>query len=133
MSTVPGETRVEEQAVDLGQEAGLSSLVHSLLAVWREIALSRLSLFALEIKRATLSFSGIDGMAVAIGLLLASTWLIFLALTLYWAIEGGMSWNVAGAIMLAANLVAAGSLILAIRNASEKLTFTATRQSLQDN
>lgn len=114
------------------QRPGLNELVQSLLSTWRRLAHARLSLFAVELRSASLNLVFIVGLAAVVAFLLGTSWLLVLALIGYLAIESGMQWGGAGLLLLVINLAVAGGLVWAMASASEKLTFAATRRTLQD-
>lgn len=109
---------------------GLLEVVRSVLAAWRGVAEARLTLVALETRRAGLTITTMVGMAVAAACLLVATWLLAFALALYWAIGTGVSWSAAGVCLLGVNLLVVSALIATIRSVSRGLLFSATRRSL---
>jgi uncharacterized membrane protein YqjE len=120
----------ELPAVTDEHAAGFASMVQSLLSAWRRLAHARLSLFALELKRAGLGLGGMLGMALVAAFLLMTSWVLLLALIGYWAVELGMDWGGAGLVLLAINVVLAGALIWGVVRTAEHLTFAATRRAL---
>ncbi|MBI4697226.1 MAG: phage holin family protein [Gammaproteobacteria bacterium] len=108
---------------------GLFELLPALLDTWRELAETRFSIFAHEIRGAGLAVAAMVGMAVAAGLLAASTWILLVALGMRLAMNRGLSWEGAALIMFAVNLAAAVGLAFLVRRTSTQLLFKATRES----
>ncbi len=128
------ELAASTEAPDLypGQPAAstVTTQVEQLWATWRELATTRLRIAALELRTAGNGLSLMLAMAVAAGGVLTATWLFALSLLLYWSVQYGFDWRIAGAVLIACNLVGAYMLVKAIRARSACLLFNTLRSSL---
>ncbi|MGH8595666.1 MAG: hypothetical protein ACREXT_03285 [Gammaproteobacteria bacterium] len=109
---------------------GIVDLLKSLLSTWRRQALTHAEIGAVELRRAALSLSTMLGMAVLVGSLLSATWLLVLGLVSFWALQNGMDWRLAGALLIVTNGLATYLLWQAIRRRSGQLLFKTLRSSL---
>lgn len=111
-------------------KSGVLAEAEQLWSTWRELALTRLEVAALELHNAGNGLALMLAMAVAVGSVLTATWLFTLGLLLYWSVQHGIDWRVGGVVFIACNLLGAYALVQAIRSRSESLLFRTLRSSL---
>lgn len=115
MTNSAAESAAAPRATHAEVPPGLLPVVAALLQTWRDTAAVRLGLFAHELRGAGLALAAMVGMAVAAACLVASSWLLLLALGLHLAIKSGLSWEAAGLLVLVLNGSAFAVLVAAVR------------------
>ena len=110
--------------------AGVIDRVELLWSTWRELALTKVEIAAVELRQAGLSLATMLAMAVALGSLVTATWLFVLGLILYWSFLHGVDWRLAGVAVIACNVIGGYALVQVIRSRSDPLLFKTLRSSL---
>jgi uncharacterized membrane protein YqjE len=108
----------------------LHHLFGGLLSDLRVSLHGRLELMSLELQQAGSALTQIVILAVATGVLLCGAWLTLMVALFMGAVEGGMHWGAAIAIVFFINLGVAGLLYLRAFSLTRYLSFPATVRSL---
>lgn len=110
----------------------LHSLVGGLLHDLRVSLHGRLELMSLELQQAGSALTQIVILAVATGVLLCGAWLTLMVALFMGAVEGGLHWAAAIAIVFFINLGVAGLLYVKAFRLTRHLSFPATVRSLSN-
>lgn len=112
------------------EEPSLSASASALKAALAEVVDTSLRLLALESRLAGLSLSAMVMLALGVALLLASSWLFFMAALAVWLVSMGLSWTVVLVGVGVSNLLLSLPLFYLIERLSRNLLFPATRRQL---
>lgn len=123
-------TQPRTGAPTVGTHVSLSALVATMFRSVRDIVVHTAEVAALESRAAGYALAAMAGIAVAILVLLLSTWGLLLAAGVRGLMELGMSVGGALLVAAAANLAVAVLLGLMIPRLARRLKFSATRRVL---